>query len=75
MEAPKYISYRVNGSEIRNEPMIYKRLYAVGQSLVDNSQLYLVKSVTVDNEVQIVQLEKARVCARCKMPPDLCLCR
>jgi hypothetical protein len=50
------IRYYAGGNLIFQEPMVFKRLYAVGQDVVLNSKNYKVTSVQVQNGIEHVYL-------------------
>ena len=45
------------GALLWTEPMIYKRLWAVGQDFVENRIIYLVKRVSLADGIQHVNVE------------------
>lgn len=52
------INYRnVVGTLLWTEPMIYKRLWKVGQDFVENHITYLVKRVSLADGIQHVNIE------------------
>jgi hypothetical protein len=61
----KTIEYRVGEQVISTEPMVFKRLYAVGQSLRMNFNDYEVVGVAVVDGIQKVSLKLCGVCAIC----------
>lgn len=63
--AVQIIEYSLCGAVLKTEPMMFKRLYAVGQSLRMDYRDYEVTSVEVVNGVQKVCLKSCEVCARC----------
>jgi hypothetical protein len=50
------IFYYVNGEKFSEEPMIFKRLYAIGDETVIDSQSYKVKRVEVKDAIQHVYM-------------------
>lgn len=55
----KEIHYRdMDGKLLFSEPMIFKRLYAVGQSLIEDSTEYEVMRVAIADGVQHVNVKK-----------------
>ena len=54
----KKIHYWENGAMFFDEAMIFRRLYAVGQSIVINSTTYIVENVAVIGDVQNVYCSK-----------------
>ena len=69
------------GETLWEEPMIFRRLWAVGQSLIHDRVAYQVVARTVEGSVQQVRLVPCRICADCggiwhkRTPPDDCQCR
>ena len=55
----KETHYRdIYGKLLWTEPMIFSRLYAVGQEFIENSQTYTVARVAVADNVQHVNIRK-----------------
>ena len=53
------------GTVIQDEPMMFRRLFATGQTLVMHSKSYRVKSVDITDVVQVVTLTPCQICGRC----------
>lgn len=57
----RVIHYRdMYGEFLWKEPMIFKRLFAVGNSLVEDSVEYIVKRVAIADDIQHVNIERAQ---------------
>lgn len=75
------IEYWLDGKMLQREPMIFSRLYAVGQELTIDFQAYQATAVSVENGTQKVTLQKCEVCRSCggiKREPNPkfgCVCR
>jgi len=69
-----------SGKVIYEEPMIFKRLFKEGQSLVLKSQPYEVESVSVMDGFQNVCIRPCELCEHCggikgkRQPPEECSC-
>jgi len=58
MSEIKKIVYLVDGEEEFVEPMIFKRLYKAGDSLIHDYITFIVKDVYVENDIQYVNCTK-----------------